>query len=57
MNPKSTLSCAFQVDNEFCGIINLDNMDDNKAFSKEDKPLIKHLAVQIGIALKSARQI
>jgi len=57
MNPKSTLSCAFQVDNEFCGIINLDNMDDNKAFSKEDKPLIKHLAVQIGIALKNARQI
>jgi len=57
MNPKSTLSCAFQVDNEFYGIINLDNMDDNKAFSKDDKPLIKHLAVQIGIALKNAKLI
>ncbi|HNR04535.1 MAG TPA: sensor domain-containing diguanylate cyclase [Bacillota bacterium] len=57
INPKSTLSCAFQVDNKFQGIINLDNMDDNTAFRKEDKPLIKHLAVQIGIALKNARQI
>jgi len=57
MNPKSTLSCAFKVDNEFYGVINLDNVDDHKAFSKEDKPLIKHLAVQIGIALKNARLI
>lgn len=54
---KSILSCAIQVDNEFYGIINLDNTEDKYAFSKDDKPLIKHLATQIGIALKNARLI
>lgn len=39
------------------GIINLDNMEDIKAFSREDKPLIKHLSNQIGIALKNAKLI
>lgn len=54
---KSILSCAIQVDNEFYGIINLDSTEDKHAFSSEDKPLIKHLATQIGIALKNARLI
>jgi diguanylate cyclase (GGDEF)-like protein len=54
---KSVLSCAIQVNNEFYGTINLDNIDDENAFSEEDKPLIKHLAVQIGIALKNAKLI
>lgn len=54
---KSILSCAIQVDNEFYGIINLDSVVDENAFSNEDKPLIKHLATQIGIALKNARLI
>jgi c-di-GMP phosphodiesterase len=54
---KSILSCAIQVDNDFYGIINLDNTEDKHAFSKEDKPLIQHLATQIGIALKNARLI
>ena len=54
---KSILSCAIQVDNEFYGIINLDNTEDKYAFSKDDKPLIKHLATQLGIALKNARLI
>ncbi len=54
---KSILSCAIRVDNEFYGIINLDNIEDKHAFGKEDKPLIKHLATQIGIALKNARLI
>lgn len=57
MYPKSTLSCAFQVDNEFHGIVNLDNIKDNNAFCQEDIPLIKHLAAQIGIALKNAKLI
>lgn len=57
MIPKSTLRCAFRVDNEFYGIINLDNMEDIKAFSREDKPLIKHLSNQIGIVLKNAKLI
>ncbi len=56
-DPKSILSCAFHVDNEFYGVINLDNTEDNKAFVKEDKQLIKNLALQIGIALKNAKQI
>lgn len=54
---KSVLSCAIQVDNEFLGVINLDSVDENHSFSEEDKPLIKHLAVQTGIALKNARLI
>jgi len=54
---KSVLSCAIRVDNEFYGTINLDNTEDENAFSEEDKPLIKHLAVQIGIALKNAKLI
>ncbi|KUO74725.1 MAG: hypothetical protein APF77_18780 [Clostridia bacterium BRH_c25] len=54
---KSILSCAIQVDNEFYGVINLDCAEDKYTFSKEDKPLIKHLATQIGIALKNARLI
>lgn len=54
---KSILSCAIQVDNEFYGIINLDSTEDENAFSNEDKPLIKHLATQTGIALKNARLI
>lgn len=55
--PKSVLSCAIQVDNEFYGIINLDNTETENAFSNKDKPLIKHLATQMGIALKNARLI
>lgn len=54
---KSILSCAIQVDSEFYGIINLDNTEDSHAFRKDDIPLIKHLATQIGIALKNARLI
>lgn len=54
---RSCLSCAIQVDNEFYGIINLDSTEDINAFSDADKPLIKHLATQTGIALKNARLI
>ncbi|MHB1393799.1 MAG: sensor domain-containing diguanylate cyclase [Clostridia bacterium] len=54
---KSILSCAILVDNEFYGIINLDNTENKHAFSKDDKPLIKHLATHVGIALKNARLI
>jgi diguanylate cyclase (GGDEF)-like protein len=54
---KSILSCAIQVDHEFYGIINLDRTEGNAPFSKEDMPLIKHLATQIGIALKNSRLI
>jgi len=51
---KSVLSCAILVDGEFYGVINLDNAEDPCAFTEEDKPLIKHLSVQIGIALKNS---
>lgn len=54
---QSILSCAILVDNEFYGIINLDNTENARAFTEEDKPLIKHLAVQIGIALKNTKLI
>lgn len=54
---KSVLSCAILVDNEFYGIINLDNAEDPCAFTEEDKPLIKHLSAQIGIALKNTMLI
>lgn len=50
---KSILSCAIQVNNEFYGVINLDCTEDGDPFSKADMPLIKHLATQIGIALKN----
>ncbi len=51
---KSVLSCAIQIDNEFYGVINLDITEGTELFRKEDMPLIKHLAAQIGIALKNA---
>lgn len=51
---KSVLSCAIQIDNEFYGVINLDITEGTELFNKEDMPLIKHLAAQIGIALKNA---
>lgn len=54
---KSILSCAIQVDHEFYGVINLDCTEGNAPFSKDDMPLIKHLATQIGIALKNSRLI
>lgn len=54
---KSILSCAIKVDNEFYGIINLDCTEENNPFSKDDMPLIKHLATQIGIALKTTSLI
>lgn len=50
----SILSCAIQVDNEFLGIINLDSAKGSPPFTREDIPLIKHLATQIGLALKNA---
>lgn len=50
---ESILSCAIQVDNEFLGIINLDSTKGSAPFTKEDMPLIKHLAAQVGIALKN----
>lgn len=51
---ESILSCAILVDNEFLGVINLDSAKGSDLFTKEDMPLIKHLATQIGIALKNA---
>jgi diguanylate cyclase (GGDEF)-like protein len=52
---KSCLSCAISIDNQFYGIINIDNADDGFAFSEEHKPIIKYFAEQIGIALKNAQ--
>lgn len=55
--PKSVLSCAILADNEFLGTINIDNTESVTAFKEEDKPLIRHLAVQTGIAFKNTRLI
>ncbi|MFZ5352269.1 MAG: diguanylate cyclase [Bacillota bacterium] len=52
---KSVISCAISVDSDFLGIINIDSVDNLEAFGEEDKPLIKHLAEQMGIALKNAK--
>lgn len=52
---KSSISCAISLDGSFFGIINIDNVDDNNAFSEEHKPIIKYFAEQIGIALKNAQ--
>lgn len=52
---KSCISCAISVDNEFYGIINIDNIDSNYAFIDEHKPIIKYFAEQIGVALKNAQ--
>lgn len=52
---KSCMSCAISVDNEFYGIINIDNVDSNYAFIEEHKPIIKYFAEQIGVALKNAQ--
>lgn len=54
---RSNISCAIFVDNAFYGSINLDNTDQANAFKDEDKAYIKHLANQIGIALKNAKLI
>lgn len=54
---KSILSCAIVVDGDFYGIINLDNLEDPNAFTENDKPIIKHLSAQIGIALKNTMLI
>lgn len=52
---KACISCAISLDNQFYGIINIDNVDDNYAFSEEHKPIIKYFAEQIGVALKNAQ--
>ncbi len=54
---KAVISCAIRVDNEFLGIINIDNVDYINAFTEQDRPLIKHLADQMGLALKNAKLI
>lgn len=54
---KSSISCAISSDGEFLGIINIDNVDDIDAFNNGDKPIIKHLAEQMGLALKNAKLI
>jgi len=54
---ESLLSCGIEINGEFVGAISLDNVVDKFAFKEEDKILIKHLANQIGIALKNARLV
>lgn len=51
---KAILSCAIILDGQLWGTINLDNLKNKNAFVEDDKIVIKHLADQIGIALKSA---
>lgn len=50
---KAVLTCSITLDKKIYGFINLDNLDDEKAFVDADKQMIKHLASQIEIALKN----
>lgn len=54
---KACMSCAISLDNQFYGIINIDNVNSHNAFSEEHKPIIKYFAEQIGVALKNAQQL
>jgi len=54
---KSILSCAFSLNGEYYGSMNLDNMEDEEAFKEEDITLIKHFITQIEVALANKELI
>ncbi|MBU1145146.1 MAG: sensor domain-containing diguanylate cyclase [Firmicutes bacterium] len=51
LNAVSVLTCSFKFENQFFGLINLDNFESVTAYSERDKYLIKHLAKQVEIAI------
>jgi diguanylate cyclase (GGDEF)-like protein len=48
---KAVLTCSFKYDNQFFGLINLDNFESDTIFDETDKRMIKHLAHQIEITI------
>ena len=53
LTAKSVLTCSFVLQGKIYGFINLDNLDDEDAFSNQDEIYIKHLASQIELALNN----
>ncbi|MTI69090.1 MAG: sensor domain-containing diguanylate cyclase [Firmicutes bacterium] len=54
---ESILSCGIALDGKFIGVISIDNTLHKNAFTNEDKLIIKHLAEQIGIAIKNTKLV
>jgi diguanylate cyclase (GGDEF)-like protein len=50
---KSVITCPIILANDVYGSINLDNLENECAFSDKDKPIVLYLAKQIGLALKN----
>ena len=48
---QSILTCSFEYDNQFYGLINLDNFESMTIYDDSDKRMIKHLAKQIEITI------
>lgn len=49
---QAILTCSFKYNNQFYGLINLDNFDSQTIYDETDKRMIKHLAKQIEITIK-----
>ena len=49
----SVITCPIMIDDEIYGSINLDNLEQEKAFKETDKPIVQYLAEQISLALKN----
>jgi diguanylate cyclase (GGDEF)-like protein len=50
---KSVITCPIILGNVVYGSINLDNLENERAFGEKDKPIVLYLAKQIGLALKN----
>lgn len=50
---QAVLTCSIRLHDHIYGFINLDNMENENAFTEQDKVLTKHLASQIEIALNN----
>jgi GAF domain-containing protein len=53
--PKCALSVPLKVQGEVCGVISLQNVDRENAFSESDQRLLETLANSMSVALESAR--
>lgn len=53
--PTELLSCTIHIDGKAKGLINLFNTRGKDLFEEEDKPIIKHLASEITMAMKNAK--
>ena len=53
--PKSALSVPLRIQGEICGVISLQNVDRENAFSESDMRLLETLANSMSVALDNAR--